>query len=85
MTAPCIMGAREIWQLINSVRGRCYDIFTYDEKYRLHHLIIGAKKGIVSDFDIAWLKQCDENLRAMGIRPPTSTRRPRWKARRAHG
>jgi hypothetical protein len=75
-----------MWQLIDSVRDRCYDIFVFAEKQRLQDLVVRFKaKGIVSADDIAWLKESYENLRAMGIRPPTSARRPRWKARRPRG
>jgi hypothetical protein len=33
------MTGRELWTLVDSVRNRCYDIFVFAEKKRLHDLV----------------------------------------------
>lgn len=74
--------ANDIWKLIDDVRDRSYDVFVFDEKKRMHDLVVNFKtKGIVPPDDIEWLKQSSENLRAMGISPARASRRrlPRTK------
>jgi hypothetical protein len=82
------MSAREIWRLIDDVRGRSYDAFVYDEKLRMHNLVLGFKaKGVVSPDDVKWLRESSEALRAMGISPARFSRRrlPRARRRARHG
>ena len=76
---------RASWALIDSVRDRCYDVFTYDEKQRLHNLVCMFKATqAISPNDRRWLAESADNLRAMGA--PTarksSTYRP-WMKRRS--
>jgi hypothetical protein len=86
MTAP--IPARDMWQLIDSVRDRSYDVFVYDEKLRMHNLVTAFKtKGVVSPEDVEWLRRSYDNLRSMGISPARFSRRrlPRAKRRARHG
>jgi hypothetical protein len=56
----------QIWTLINSVRNAAGDIFTLEEKQRLHDLVSRYKRnGKISAADLGWLRQCDDNLAAM--------------------
>jgi hypothetical protein len=77
----------ETWRLVNSVRARCYDLFTYDEKKRLHDLVVMLKSTrTISASDRQWLEESDSNLRSMGApaagRPSQPWRqRPHYKAR----
>jgi hypothetical protein len=83
MSAPPPV-ARDMWRLIDSVRDRSYDLFTFAEKQKMHDLVTAFKaKGIVSDADIDWLKQSYENLRSTGVSPARFSRRrlPRAKRR----
>jgi len=78
------MSDREIWRLIDDVRGRSYDVFVYAEKQRMHDLVVAFKaKGIVSPENIEWLHQSSDNLRTMGVAPARFSRRrlPRAKRR----
>jgi hypothetical protein len=57
----------ETWRLVDSVRDRCYDLFTYDEKKRLHDLVVMLKSTrTISASDRQWLEESDANLRSMG-------------------
>jgi hypothetical protein len=77
------MSARETWALIDSVRDRCYDVFVYDEKKRLHDLVTKFKlSGTASPDDIEWLHQSSDNLRAMGVSPARVSRRRLPRAKR---
>jgi hypothetical protein len=80
---------RADWQLIDSVRDRCYNLFTYNEKLRLHNLVVAFKSvRSISPQDRLWLQESADNLRGMGA-PAARTvrRRPAWlkRARRANG
>ncbi|HEY8006080.1 MAG TPA: hypothetical protein VIE66_04590 [Methylocella sp.] len=78
--------ARDLWKLIDSVRDRSYDVFTFAEKQRMHDLVGTFKvKGVISPDNIEWLHQSAANLQAMGISPYRSSRRrlPRTKRGRA--
>jgi hypothetical protein len=79
---------RASWRLVDSVRDRSYDIFTFDEKKRLHDLVVMLKSTrTISASDRQWLEESDANLRAM--RAPIAAARPyqpwrtwpRYKAR----
>jgi hypothetical protein len=44
------------WRLVDSVRDRCYDLFTHAEKKRLHDLVVMLKStGTISASDRQWL------------------------------
>jgi hypothetical protein len=61
------------WRLVDSVRDRCYDLFTYAEKKRLHDLVVMLKSTrTISASDRQWLDESDANLRAM--RAPVAAR-----------
>jgi hypothetical protein len=82
MSAP--IPARDTWKLIDSVRDRSYDLFTFDEKQKMHDLVVAFKiKGVISADDIKWLRESSDNLRAMGVAPARFSRRrlPRAKRR----
>jgi len=81
---------RADWQLIDSVRDRSYDLFTYDEKLRLHNLVVAFKSvRSISPNDRQWLQESADNLHAMGAPAARIVRRrPTWlkhRARRANG
>ncbi|HEY8006023.1 MAG TPA: hypothetical protein VIE66_04300 [Methylocella sp.] len=80
------------WALVDRVRDRCYDVFTFDEKKRLHDLVGRLKRtGVIFADDLAWLREMDAALSAMGVSPPSRRpyepwrRRPRAKRGRANG
>jgi hypothetical protein len=84
---------RADWALIDAVRDRCYDLFVFDEKLRLHNLVCMFKSTrAISPNDRQWLVESADALRAMGA-PAARTvrRRPPWlkraktSARRANG
>jgi hypothetical protein len=69
---------RADWALIDSVRDRCYDLFTYDEKLRLHNIVVAFKSTrAISPGDRLWLQHMAANLPDMGA-PSARTYRP-WK------
>jgi hypothetical protein len=52
-----------LWLLVDRVRDRSYDFFTFEEKSRLHNLVVGLKaKGTISPGDRKWLEEADANL-----------------------
>ena len=70
------------WRLVNSVRDRSYDISIFDEKKRLHDLVVMLKSTrTISASDRRWLMESDETLRAM--RAPIAAARPYqpWRKR----
>ena len=72
------------WALIDSVRDRCYELITFDEKLRLHNLVVMFKQTrSISPGNRLWLEQMAANLRAMGS-PAARTvrRRPAWLKRK---
>jgi hypothetical protein len=74
---------RDLWKLIDSVRDRSCDLFTLDEKQKMHNLVVRLKtKGTISPADFEWLKQYDEALRCMGAPRATASKRRRVFARR---
>ena len=81
---------RAEWALIDAVRDRSYDLFTYDEKLRLHNLVVAFKSvRSISPNDRLWLEESADNLRGMGAPAARIVRRrPAWlkrRARRANG
>jgi hypothetical protein len=76
---------RADWQLIDAVRDRCYDLFCYDEKKRLHDLVCMFKSTrAISPSDRLWLEQMAANLLGMGAPAArTARRRPAWLKHKA--
>jgi hypothetical protein len=65
-----------LWMLVDRVRDRSYDLFTFAEKSRLHNLVVRLKaKGTISPDDLEWLRQADENLSGMPALTGTFRRR----------
>jgi hypothetical protein len=70
---------RDLWRVIDRVRDRSYDLFTFAEKKRMHDLVcrLKATRRISSD-DLQWLRQSDENLCGVAVLSATFSRRRRW-------
>jgi hypothetical protein len=69
------------WLLIDRVRETSYDLFCYDEKLRMHNLVVRLKShGTVSDDNLEWLRVVDANLRCVAALTGTFRRRRRWRA-----
>jgi hypothetical protein len=64
------------WRLINRVRDASYNFFTYDEKQRMHDLVVTIKRtDKLSIKDRKWLEEMDANF--AGIPSLTGTFRRR--------
>jgi hypothetical protein len=70
--SPPLPTDRELWRLIDRVREAGYDWLTFEEKKRLHDLVVHLKATRkISEDDLEWLKQADENL--SGVASLTAT------------
>jgi hypothetical protein len=77
MNAP-LPRDRQLWALIDRVRDRSYDWFTFAEKKRMHDLVVRLKATRkISEDDLQWLRQADENLCGVASFTATSSRRRR--------
>ena len=65
-----------LWRLVDRVRDRSYDWFTFAEKKRLHDLVarLKTRKSISID-DLRWLNEMDDALAGVGALAATFQRR----------